>query len=336
MELLSRKRSALMVSDSRKKPRTANKEPNGRKPTLVTLPCEIRLRILENLLRSRSPLGESLKIDIHPAILTPLLYTNNFMLTFLIDGYKSKMRFLKYGIYSSIGRDLQRFSSVPEILFEQVQNVLVAISIDYGVDVEPQTEEETFDHRNCVADLINPLRAFDALQKLEIHVTNSNGLAEDSPFGNDILDSLQEVRGLKSVTVCGTSPAHATKMKTIMESSETPASLQDMGNALQEYLGEDYCENEDWGEIADALGTYDVELFICTRKRIVDRTEATRAALLLQLYQYDEFDAAEIGIRAIAWCLSKGHLCERSSLVYSSCHLLQSILLFRVFFKAFP
>ena len=211
----------------------------------------------------------------------------------LLFCHDDEMWFLDYDISSSLEPQLPRLSSVLEILFQHVQNIAVAIHIDYGEDARPQTKEGTFDHRSSVADLIRPLSAFGALQKLEAHVNNSHELAEANIIGNDILDSLQELQGLKSVTVCGTSPAHATKLKTIMESSETSDSLQDMGHGLRQYLGQDFHDDEDWIKIADALGTYNVELFIQTRERIVERTEASRAALLRQVYQYDRVDAVE-------------------------------------------
>ena len=96
---------------------------------------------------------------------------------------------------------------------------------------------------------------------------------------------------MESVTIWSTSPADATKMKMIMESSETSESLQNMGNALRKYLGPEFYEDEDWDETEDALNMYDVELFTRTRESIVERTEAARAALRLQVYQHDKVDA---------------------------------------------
>lgn len=41
-----------------------------------------------------------------------------------------------------------------------------------------------------MADLIMPLRAFGALQNLEIYINNVHELVKDNPFSNDILDRL--------------------------------------------------------------------------------------------------------------------------------------------------
>jgi len=148
--------------------------------------------------------------------ITPHLYINQFVITILIDRHDDEIWFLDYNIPSSTEGHLEGLSMIPSILLQEVQNIVVVIHIDYGKDTEPQTEVDTFNNRSFVADLIRPLRLFGALQDLEIHVNNIHGLAKDNPCGNDILDSLQEFRRLKSVTIHGTSPAHATKIKAIM------------------------------------------------------------------------------------------------------------------------
>lgn len=107
---------------------------------------------------------------------------NKFVLTLLIDHHDDEMWFLDYDISSSMGRQLQRLSSVPEMLFQKVQNVAVAIHIDYGEDAGPHTEADTFDHRSSVASLIKPLKAFGELQKLEIHVNKRPRTGRRQPF----------------------------------------------------------------------------------------------------------------------------------------------------------
>ena len=300
MESGSRKRPASALSDrhtsAAKKSTNPCAEPDeAGKPTLVTLPYEVRLLILRELLQVPSLLRYC--PNLYPAILRtcktfaedhekePLLYKNNFELRLKIDRHGDEViTFLDmYDISSPL-------FSLPKALLRKVQKITitVAIYIGFGQSTGPLTRADSFEYRSSVADLVKPLEKFRALQDLTIALYNPLFLAEDNPLGNDIFHGLRQLRGLKCVTITGASSvANAAEVKTVMECNGPAENLRKMVDALRKYLGEEYADDEDWGDIRYALSTYDVESFKRTRQRIVERTEAARTAVRLRLYRYD-------------------------------------------------
>jgi hypothetical protein len=308
MKLRSRKRPASAIfephASGHKRRRNAAREQKSIVSRLVKLPCEIRMMILGHLLLSPSPLNGLSKLDLHPAILrtcktfaedherTPLLYKNEFLLALHVTRWDDYALFVNYNLLtaSGIGSTLAR---IPQTLLRRVENINVQILIDYYDSTGPHTQDESSDVRGSVAMVVDPLKGFKGLKNLKINIINNNPLAEDNPYGNDILEPLQELRKLKSVSIAGTSPEYARTLKTVLMSCGPSENLSAMGDGLRTYLGNEFYEVEGWGEISDALATYDVRSFIAEREIIVQRTEAERTAALVLLYQHDSADTIE-------------------------------------------
>jgi hypothetical protein len=296
------------------------------KRSLLTLPYEIRNQILHGVLTSpaschRWPHGTEDKVAredaprhmsghnlsarksrnrtvVYPAVLRtckqlrdeglPILYGNTLGMDLCINDDDDQLEFEGYDLskgWNVIPRQAR------QQLFHLMRRLRITIHVEGDRDqsLPPLSTEESSEHRIIVSELCERLLEMPNMASLHltIVVQNKHHFADDNEIGEQILTPLSLLRNVRCLTVTGVSSGYAQNLKCVMESHAYVQNLCAMRTALATYLGPQYCEEEGWDGVQEAVSICDVGLFYERRAEIVARIERQAIAAKERLYRFD-------------------------------------------------